>query len=299
MQLPQSDRHFGPRQFLARMRDEINARPYQRIEVVPQSPTIGAEIRGVDLREPLADDVFAEIERAHLDYKVIVFRDQDLSTEQHLGFARRFGELEEHPFLPPKDGHDEVVRFQKDENVVGVENVWHSDVSWRVSPALGAVLRARDVPAIGGDTLFADMIAAYEGLDDAVKKAIEGRVAVHDFTHSFGLAMPKEELAEQQKKFPAVEHPIVRTHPVTGRKILYVNAIFTSHIKDMERSESDELLRHLYRQAVVPEYQFRLHWQPDTVAFWDNRSVQHYASNDYWPQARVMERVAIVGDRPH
>ncbi len=299
MQLPQSDRHFGPRQFLARMRDEINARPYQRIEVVPQSPTIGAEIRGVDLREPLADDVFAEIERAHLDYKVIVFRDQDLSTEQHLGFARRFGELEEHPFLPPKDGHDEVVRFQKDENVVGVENVWHSDVSWRVSPALGAVLRARDVPAIGGDTLFADMIAAYEGLDDAVKKAIEGRVAVHDFTHSFGLAMPKEELAEQQKKFPAVEHPIVRTHPVTGRKILYVNAIFTSHIKDMERSESDELLRHLYRQAAVPEYQFRLHWQPDTVAFWDNRSVQHYASNDYWPQARVMERVAIVGDRPH
>jgi taurine dioxygenase len=293
------ERHFGPRPFLAEMREEFAARPYARIGVEPMTPTIGAEIRGVDLRDPLDDETFAEIERAHQDYKVIVFRDQDLTTQQHLAFAHRFGELEEHPFLPPKDGHDEVVQFAKDENVVGVENVWHSDVSWRECPALGAVLRAREVPKVGGDTLFADMIAAYEGLDDAMKKRLEGLVAVHDFTHSFGLAMPPEKLAEQQKKFPAVEHPVVRTHPATGRKILYVNGIFTRHIKDMERSESDTLLQYLYRQASIPEYQFRLHWEKNTLAFWDNRSVQHYAANDYWPQARVMERVAIVGDRPH
>ena len=293
------ERHYGPRPFLSTMRDALSKQPYTRIEVMPMAATIGAEIRGVDLREELDDATFAELERAHHDYKVLVFRDQDLDTQQHLRFARRFGELEEHPFLPSADGNVEVVRFQKDEEVVGVENVWHSDVSWRECPALGAVLRAREVPAVGGDTLFSDMIAAYEGLADEVKQAIEGKVAVHDFAHSFGLAMDPQQLEEQRRKFPAVEHPIVRTHPATGRKILYVNGIFTSHIKGMERSESDALLQHLYRQAAVPEYQVRLRWEKNTVAFWDNRSVQHYAANDYWPQPRVMERVAIVGDRPH
>jgi taurine dioxygenase len=289
---------FGPRRFLDGMRSEIQSKPYERIGVTPVGVSIGAEIGGVDLREPLDDATFAEIERAHLDYKVIFFRDQDLSSDQHLAFARRFGELEEHPFLPSADGRVEVVRFAKDAETVGVENIWHSDVSWREVPALGSVLRAREVPPVGGDTLFSDMTAAYEGLDDEVKRRIDGLSAVHDFTQSFGVGMPPERLAEMQTRFPAVEHPVVRTHPRTGRRILYVNAIFTSHIVGMPREESDALLDFLFQQASIPEYQCRFRWQKNSIAFWDNRSVQHYAVNDYWPQPRVMERVAIVGDRP-
>lgn len=289
---------FGPRRFLDATRRELLAAPYSHVSVTPLGATIGAEIGGVDLREPLTGETFAEVERALLDFKVIFFRDQDLTSRQHLDFARRFGDLEEHPFLPSADGEVEVVRFAKDERTVGVENIWHSDVSWRKVPALGSVLRAREVPAVGGDTLFCDMIAAYEGLDDELKERLQDMRAVHDFSQSFGVGMPKEKLREMQARFPAVEHPVVRTHPRTGRKILYVNAIFTSHIVGLPQEESDALLDFLYRQATIPEYQCRFRWQKNSVAFWDNRSVQHYAVNDYWPQPRVMERVAIVGERP-
>ena len=189
---------FGPRRFLDDMRREISARPYHHVTLKPLGATIGAEISGVDLREPIPDEVFAEIDRAHLDYKVIFFRDQDVTNDQQIAFARRFGELEEHPFLPAKQGHDEVVRFEKGEEAVGVENIWHSDVSWRENPALGAILRAREIPAVGGDTLFADMIAAYEGLDDETKQRIDGLRAVHDFTQNCGRIMSPEELAKQR-----------------------------------------------------------------------------------------------------
>ena len=196
------------------------------------------------------------------------------------------------------DGFGEVIRFAKDADTPGVENNWHSDVSWLELPPLGTVLHAIDVPAVGGDTLFADMEAAYEGLPESVKARIEGAQAVHDFSQSFGAAMPAEKLAEQQRRFPAVTHPVVRTHPVSGRRSLFVNSIFTSHVVGMESDESDELLAYLCDQAAVPEYQCRFSWQADSVAFWDNRSAQHYASNDYWPARRVMERATIVGDRP-
>ena len=288
---------LGPRDFLHKEQEALEHAPYERITLRPLSPTIGAEIGGVDLAS-VDDETFAEIERAHLDYKAIFFRKQDISTEQHLAFARRFGDLEEHPFLAAKDGYDKIVRFAKSDAVKGVENVWHSDVSWREVPSLGSVLRAIEVPQVGGDTLFSDMIAAYEGLDDALKTRLEGLKALHDFTHSFGLAMGPEELAEKRKQFPAAEHPVVRTHPVTGRKSLYVNAVFTSHIVGVEPEESDRLLEHLYAQAVIPEYQCRFRWEKHSIAFWDNRSVQHYAASDYWPQRRVMERVTVIGDRP-
>ncbi len=290
-------RHFGPRAWVRAERERLAALRFDRIGVQPQGATIGAELSGVDLGH-LDDDTFAEIERAFLEYKVLFFRDQDISTERHLAFAQRFGELEEHPFLSAKPGYEKIVEFAKDEQVIGVENVWHHDVTWRLQPSLGSVLRAVDVPAVGGDTLFSDMYAAYEGLDDDTRQRIDDAVAVHDFSHSFGLAMEPEELAEQQKKFPPARHPVVRTHPGTGRRCLYVNAIFTSHIEGMERSDSDALLDHLYRQADVPEYQCRLRWQKNTIAFWDNRAVQHYASSDYDPQRRVMERVTIIGDEP-
>ncbi len=290
-------RHFGPRPWVRAERERLAALRFERIGVVPLGATIGAEVRGVDLGQ-LDDPTAAEIERAFLEFKVLFFRDQDLTTEQHLAFARRFGELEEHPFLKSKPGYASIVEFAKDERVIGVENVWHHDVTWRQRPSLGSVLRAVDVPPVGGDTLFSDMVAAYEGLDDETKRRVDGAVAVHDFTHSFGLGMAPDELARQQEKFPPARHPVVRTHPRTGRRCLYVNAIFTSHVEGLPADESRALLERLCREADVPEYQCRFRWQKNSIAFWDNRAVQHYAASDYDPQRRVMERVTIVGEEP-
>ena len=291
--------HYGPRPALRAARARLAALEFGKLRVRPVSPTIGAEISGVDLAGPIDDETFAELERAFVEYKVVFFRDQPISIDDQLAFARRFGPLEEHPFLPAKDGYGEVIRFAKDEQTPGFENNWHSDVTWREIPPLGTVLHAIEVPEVGGDTLWADMEAAYEGLPDDVKARIDGAVAVHDFTQSFGAAMPPEKLAEQQEKFPAVRHPVVRTHPVSGRRALFVNSIFTSHVEGMAPDESEDLLDYLCGQAAVPEYQCRFQWRPDSVAFWDNRSAQHYASNDYWPAGRVMERATIIGDRPH
>ena len=289
--------HFGPRRFLREQSERLAAKRYDSFEVRQLSPVLGAEVQGLDLRE-LNDDSFAELQDAFTAFKVLFFRDQDWSIQQHLDFANRFGELEDHPFLPSKDGNPEVIRFAKDEETVGVENQWHSDVSWRQTPSLGSVLRSVEVPPVGGDTLFADMCAAYDGLSDEFKQRIDGRTAIHDFTHSFGLMMDDATRKERQKEFPPAEHPVVRTHPVSGRKILYVNRIFTSHIVGIPREESDSLLEQLYAQAAVPEYQCRFRWEKNSVAFWDNRAVQHYAASDYWPQTRIMERVTIIGDRP-
>jgi len=287
----------GPRPGLRDERARLEKLSFRRIVVKPLAPTIGAEIEGVDLAD-LDDETFAEVRAAWLAYKVVFFRDQRIDPTAQMAFGRRFGELESHPFLPPNASHDEIVRFEKSEQVSGYENLWHSDVSWRERPALGSVLLAIEVPQLGGDTLFSDMVAAYEGLDDAVKRRIEGLTATHDFSHSFGLAMKPEELAEKQARFPPVRHPVVRTHPETGRRILYVNTIFTARIDGLDEAESASLLDHLCRQATVPEYQCRFRWERDSVAFWDNRAVQHYAASDYWPGRRVMERIAIVGDRP-
>jgi taurine dioxygenase len=288
----------GVRDFLSAEAARLRAVRYSRIEIRPLSPVIGAEIGGVDLRAPLDDATFQEIRRAHLDWKVIFFRDQPLTHAQHKAFARRFGALEVHPFLPHVADHPEVISFAKDEKNQGYENAWHSDVTWREQPALGAVLRARILPSVGGDTLFADMYAAWDGLPDDVKARVEKRTATHDFTQSFGLGLSPEKLAEAQRQFPAVEHPIARTHPETGRKALYVNALFTRGFAWLPGAEGRELLDLLCRQASVPEYQCRFRWQPDSLAFWDNRAVQHYAASDYWPERRVMERVTIIGDRP-
>jgi len=288
--------HFGPRRFMQQEAERLAGLRYRHFQVRQLAPVIGAEVSGIDLRE-LDDASFAELQDAFTQFKVLFFRDQDWTLEQHIAFANRFGELEEHPFLPSGD-HGEVIRFAKDEEVVGVENQWHSDVSWREVPSLGSVLRAVEVPPIGGDTLFADMCSAYDGLDDATREKIDGATAVHDFTQSFGLMLDPESRKQRQREFPPAEHPLVRTHPISGRKILYVNRIFTSHIVGLPREESDALLLRLYAEASVPEYQCRFRWEKNSVAFWDNRAVQHYAASDYWPQQRIMERVTIVGERP-
>jgi taurine dioxygenase len=273
------------------------------IALRPLTPTIGAEVSGIDLRSPLDTATLASVRQALLDWKVLFFRDQDITTEQHLAFARQFGDLEVHPFAPHKPGFPEVLAITHDRDRRGRENTWHSDVTWRIEPSLGSILRAVEVPAVGGDTLFADMYAAYEGLSDAVKEQIEGRKALHDFAH-FRIGLRKAGKSEAEieafnRQYPAVEHPIVRTHPETGRKGLYVNAAFTQHIVGMEPEESASLLKHLYAQAAIPEYQCRFRWRENSIAFWDNRASQHYAVSDYWPAVRRMERVTVVGDRPY
>jgi taurine dioxygenase len=273
------------------------------VSFAPLTPTIGAEVEGIDLREPLDADTLAALRQGLLEWKVLFFRDQDITTEQHLAFARNFGDLEVHPFAPSKPGYPEVLAITHDRENKGKENTWHSDVTWRIAPSLGSVLRALEVPTVGGDTLFSDMYAAYEGLGDAVKAKIEGKTALHDFAH-FRVGMRKRGMSEAaieefNRAYPSVEHPIVRTHPETGRKALYVNGAFTQYIVGMERAESDALLKHLYAQAAIPEYQCRFRWKTNSIAFWDNRSSQHYAVSDYWPALRRMERVTIIGDRPY
>lgn len=289
--------HYGPRKHVAGHRERLDALRFDHFEAKLQSPCLGAEIRGLDLAKPLSPEAARELETALVEYKVLFFRDQSIEAAQHAEFARHFGELEIHPFLPGGET-PEVIRFAKDAEVVGVENIWHSDVSWREIPSLGSVLRAYEVPDVGGDTIWADMEAVYEGLPDALKEEIEGREAVHDFMHSFGLGLSEEEREEKAKQFPPATHPIVRTHPVSGRRCLYVNSIFTSHIVGMDRADSDALLSRLYAEVQVPEYQVRFKWAPDSIAFWDNRSTQHLAISDYWPRKRVMERLTIIGDRP-
>jgi taurine dioxygenase len=268
------------------------------LDVRPLSPTIGAEVHGIDLAIALDDSTKDEIEKAWLDHKVLFFRDQDITTDQHVAFCRRFGELEVHPFVPQKPGYQEVFLLTHDEQHRGTENFWHSDVTWRQEPSLGSMLRAVELPDVGGDTLFADMEAAYDALDAELQARLLTMTAVHDFTRVFGHHKSPDEIAELRVQYPPAEHPVVRSHPVTGCRSLYVNVAFTSHIVGLEPADSNALLRRLYRQASVPEYQCRFRWQPNSFALWDNRCVQHYAVSDYWPARRVMERVTIVGDRP-
>lgn len=271
---------------------------FETITVLPLSPTIGAEIGGVRMGGDVPAEQVAEIRRALLDWKVVFFRDQHVSEADHVAFGRLFGELEVHPFTPNHPDHPEIVVIHHDERSKRGQNRWHSDVTWRQEPSLGSILRARIVPPVGGDTLFADMNAAWEGLSDELEEKIEGLRAVHSFVHNFGRRMSGEELEKMKQQYPDAVHPVVRTHPETGAKSLYVNAAFVTGIEGMDDDEGQRLLRHLYRQAAVPEYQCRFRWQVGSVAFWDNRAVQHYACFDYRPHPRRVERVTVAGDRP-
>lgn len=281
--------------------DEFESRTLP-FEVNRLSPTIGGELLGIDLREDLTSEIKELIYEALLVYKVIFFRDQDLTTDQHIHFSKNFGDLEVHPFAPFKEGYPEVLKITHNEKSPGRENLWHSDVTWRKEPSLGSVLRMLEKPENGGDTLFSDMYAAYDDLSDEVKQRLEGAVAVHDFV-GFRKRLIKEgkspkEIEAFNKKFPMPEHPVFRTHPDTGKKVIYVNRAFTQYIKGWEENESKDMLDFLYSRASTPEYQCRFAWENNSIAFWDNRACQHYANSDYWPQIRRVERVTIVGDRP-
>jgi taurine dioxygenase len=296
--LPGYEVAVGPYSHVAAERDRLASLSWRHFDARPLGATVGAEISGVDLGAELPDDVVAEIRRALADYKVLFFRDQALTPERHVAFARRFGDLEVHPFLPSNTGEPELVRFEKTAEVTGYENSWHHDVTWRECPSMGAILHAIRVPERGGDTLFADMHAAYDALDDSTKAEIDELTAVHDFTQTFGHSMTREERRAAQEKYPPVRHPVVCTHPATGKLHLYVNRPFVSHLDGLDPDASRDLLDRLCRQADAPEHQCRFSWTTDAVAFWDNRAVQHYASSDYWPQRRTMERASVIGSKP-
>ncbi|MEV7468613.1 TauD/TfdA family dioxygenase [Streptomyces kronopolitis] len=294
-----ADGLYEGRRILRRTPDDWTERPYERFEVIPQAATIGAEIRGLDLSRPLSGTLRAELNRALLEWKVLFFRAQHLTSGQQREFARNWGQLESNPLLARGDSKD-VARFDKAAGGAPTfENVWHTDVTFRERPAMGAVLQLREVPPAGGDTLWADMAAAYDNLPGQIRDRIEGARAVHDYLPGFARFCTAAQLAPFQAEFPPVEHPVVRRHPETGRRMLFVNASFTTRITGLDEAASDRLLRLLFQQAQVPEFQVRWRWQAGDIAFWDNRATQHYAVNDYGTHRRVAERVAIAGDRPH
>jgi len=270
------------------------------VTVTRVGSNLGAEISGVDLRQPLPDDAFGAIEDALVEHELIIFRGQDITSDNLMEFGRRFGELTVHPFSPNDEKAPQLIKFRNDEtNPPFGTDVWHSDETFRAEPPMATVLCAKEVPAVGGDTMFVSMSAAFEGLSDRMQQFISGLEAIHDLKPFRALFGDSEEdrknLQHFELLYPPRVHPVVRLHPVSGRKVLFVNPQFTIAIKGMDERESRSLLDLLFQQALIPEYQFRHHWAPHTIAMWDNRSTQHYAVNDYYPQRRYMERVTIRG----
>lgn len=270
-------------------------------------PVLGAEVAGLRIGTPVDPATAATLRALLLRHKVLFFRDLDLSHEQHLVLGRVWGELEGHPVIDHLPGYPEILDIRGSDGRVDdasgdrrfrALDKWHTDVTFRAAPSMGAVLRARELPALGGDTLWADAAAAYDGLSDAVKARIEGRTATHDLLFDFGDRIAPERRAAMAAEFPPQHHPIVRTHPETGERVLFVNASFTSRIDGMDEAEGAALLAHLLDRFKIPEYQVRFRWTANAVAIWDNRATQHYPVADYWPTRRRMERVTIRGDMP-
>ena len=272
---------------------------YQSIEVRKLTPTIGAEVFGVDLGQDLSNHQFTEVHDALMDNLVIFFRDQKMTPAAQKNFGQRFGNLHVHPNAPQLiSEHPEILVIKADETskrVAGED--WHSDVSCDPEPPMGSILYIKEVPASGGgDTMFANMYAAYEGLSEPMKQLLDGCTAIHDSAKAHAYRMRATDRGDMQ--FPSAEHPVVRTHPVTGRKLLFVNRGFTTRIPQLKRHESDAVLEMLYRHIETPEFHCRFKWQPGSVAFWDNRAAQHHALWDYYPERRYGHRVTICGDKP-
>ena len=266
--------------------------------IAPVTPVIGAEIHGVDLGD-VDDSTFHSLHTALMDHGVIFFRDQEITIEAQKAFGARFGELVVHPNDPGVDGHPEVMLIHADETSKRVAGeLWHSDVSCDPEPPMGSILRLHTVPDTGGDTLFASMYAAYEALSDRMKALLDGLSAVHDggpYYREVNRIIGRD---DGGKSYPSAVHPVVRTHPVTGRRALFVNRMFTQQIVDLPPRESDGVLAMLFDHIQRPDFQCRFRWRPNSIAFWDNRCTQHHAIWDYWPHTRSGYRVTVRGDRP-
>jgi taurine dioxygenase len=282
------------------------------IKVQPLTCAIGAELANVDLGAASRDPgLLREIRSLLLEFKVLFFRDQEITRAEHVAFARHFGELEDHPVAGSDPEHPGLVRIYKTPDTPNerYENAWHTDATWRAKPPFGCILRCVECPPVGGDTIWANMALAYERLPAHVKTQIAGLRARHSIEATFGAAMPTEKRHALKAQFPDAEHPVVRTHPETGEKILFVNA-FTTHFTNYHTAENVRvgqdytpgaslLLNYLISQAQIPEYQVRWRWKQNSMAFWDNRATQHYAVMDYPPCHRYMERAGIIGDAPY
>mgnify|MGYP001040971219 CR=1 FL=1 len=269
------------------------------ITITPITPAIGAEISGVDLGAPLDEATFTGIHNALTEHQVLFFRDQDISVEAHKALGVRFGELVAHPNDPGLEGHPEVMIIHADENSKRVAGeAWHSDVSCSEEPPMGSILRMFTVPPHGGDTLFSSMYAAYDALSEQMKSYLGGLSALHDggpYYRSVNAMLGRD---DRGRTYPATEHPVIRTHPVSGRKALYVNSLFTQRILGIPRGESDAMLDFLFAHVQNPQFQCRFQWEQHSIAFWDNRCTQHYAVWDYFPEVRSGYRVTVKGDRP-
>lgn len=276
---------------------------YERISLQPISGSLGAIVHGVDLSDELDDQTYAEIKRALLDNLVIFFRDQDITAAQQVAFGRRFGELHVHPFIPTLPGHDEIIRLwaeSGDEENLRLANEWHPDLSYTLDPPLAGILRGVQVPSRGGDTMWVNLYKAYDTLSDRMKDIVSDLVAVHDVTKTYR----RQELqtkggAERYwntfQKTPPAEQPLVQVHPETGKKLLYLSVLTTTHIKDLHPNESDALLKMLFEHLNWSELQCRFYWEKNSIAMWDNRCTCHYAVRDY-TEAREMHRVTVIGD---
>ena len=286
-------RHNGPR--IKHRADE--AGPYETITVDKLTPIIGAEIGGVDLARP-SNRQMDEIHRALAENLVIFFRDQDMTQDQHLEFGRKFGPLHLHPAAPHEAGHPElmIIRADKDSPRANGEG-WHSDVSCDEEPPLGSILYIKQCPPRGGDTLFANMYAAYDALSERMKAYLEGLTAIHDGEDNYRGTYANFGVKDKPV-YPRAVHPVIRIHPVTGKKALFVNKGFTRRSLDIPADESAAMLAYLYEHAANPLFQCRFRWQANSVAFWDNRCAQHRAMWDYWPHTRYGNRVTVKGDRP-
>ena len=281
------------------------------IQVEPMTCAIGAELSRVSLGDASRDDdLFGEIRALLLRYKVLFLRDQDMTRAEHVAFARRFGELEDHPVVGSDPEHPGLVRIYKgpDTRNDQYENAYHCDTTWRECPQLGAVLRCVEGPEVGGDMIWVNMAEAYARLPEPIQQQIAGLRARHSVEASFGAAMPIERRLALKAQYPDAEHPVVRTHPETGEKVLFVNA-FATHFTNYHTPQNARfgqdfspgaslLLNYLISQAYIPEYQVRWRFRNNSVAIWDNRCTQHYAVQDFWPAVRKLERAGIVGDRP-
>jgi taurine dioxygenase len=271
-------------------------------EVRPLGPVIGAEIHGVDLGEKLPKATLDRIEKALLDHLVLVFRGQDITPEQHLAFGRNFGEV----YCPamsafPPDYPDIMLLDTTTPKGAGADN-WHYDATFMPEPPLGSVLRPVQLPSSGGDTCFANMVTAYEALSPALRSMLDGMQAVHDLTGQLRISVDRgispDGFEELRRQWPPIEHPVVRTHPVTGRKALFLNKVTGSRLKGLSDRENDLLLPFLLDHVRDPEFQCRIHWELDCIVMWDNRCTQHCGVPDF-NERRIMHRVTITGDKPH
>jgi len=272
---------------------------YRTIEIRKLTPNIGAEVCGVDLSKPLDDRQFQEVHDALLDHLVIFLHDQKVSVEQHKEFGWRFGKLDRHPSASPLlADHPEIYVIKADETstwVAGEE--WHSDVSCDAEPPMGSILYLTTVPPDGGgDTMFANMYLAYERLSSPIRKMLDRMTAIHDGEHVY---RGRDRVDDRSTTYPRAEHPVFRTHPITGKKCLFVNRLFTTRIVGLGENESAAILEMLYRHIETPEFCVRFKWRPNSIAFWDNRCVQHRAVWDYYPNKRYGQRVTIRGDKPY